>query len=187
MLTEKEIYISKRIREILNVLGIEWDDSTQETPDRVAKMYTRELFSGLSTDGYPKITTVENQFNYDQMVLVNDIKIHSLCEHHLVPFMGTASIAYFPDKKVLGLSKFNRIADHFSRRPQVQERLTMQIHGELKSILSTENIAVLIRSEHLCVKLRGIKDQNSYTTTSMLTGRFREVEVKNEFLKLSEK
>jgi len=185
-LTKDEIEISSHIKQIMNLLGVKWDDSTNDTPHRVAKMYSRELFCGLNPETYPKVTTVQNDFNYDQMILVNDIKIHSLCEHHLVPFLGTASIAYFPDEKILGLSKFNRISDYYSRRPQIQERLTMQIHSDIAEKLETADVAVLIRAEHLCVKLRGIKDQNSSTVTSMLTGVFRtQPEVRLEFLSLA--
>ena len=174
--------IEHHMSEILKILEVKIDDSTKDTARRVAKMYVNELFAGLDKSNYPKVTAVDNKFHYDQMIIVKDIKVHSLCEHHLVPFMGTAAIAYIPKDKVLGLSKFNRIVDHFARRPQIQERLTMDIHYELVDILGTDNVAVLIKAEHLCVKLRGIKDQGSETITSMLKGVFRQEAPKQEFL-----
>jgi GTP cyclohydrolase I len=180
-----EVKLSQHFKGIMELLEIPFDDSTIDTPDRIAKMYYRELFHGLRKETYPKITTVENKFNYNQMIVIKDIKIHSLCEHHFVPFLGTAKIAYIPDKKVLGLSKFNRICDYWSRRPQIQERLTTQIHEDLTSKLETKNVAVLVEAEHLCVKLRGVKDQNSKTVTSMLTGSFYDnAECRAEFMAL---
>ena len=184
-MNKTETQIADHIASIMNLLKIPMDDSTEKTPQRVARMYSRELFKGLS-DPDPQMMAVKNKFNYDQMIIIDNIKVHSCCEHHLIPFMGSATIAYFPKDLILGLSKFNRLVDHFARRPQIQERLTMQIHKFLSDNLGTPDIAVKIKAEHLCVKLRGIKDQGSITTTSMLTGKFRDnPTVKSEFLSLS--
>lgn len=158
------------------------DDSLWETPKRIAKMYLNEVFWGLDYNNFPKITAIENKMLYENMLLERHIKVMSQCEHHFSPFMGEAFIAYLPDKKVIGLSKINRIVEFFSRRPQVQERLTEQIFHTLCFILETENVAVLIKAEHTCVKLRGVEDVNSDTITSRLGGKFLEgVALRNEF------
>jgi len=173
--------IADHVRGIMIELGLDLrNDSLKDTPLRVAKMYVDELFSGLDDRTFPKITVVENEFAYDEMLIEAGITCHSVCEHHLVPIVGRCHIAYIPQKKVLGLSKFNRIVDHFSRRPQVQERLTRDILNSLKSILDTEDIAVVIDAEHYCVKLRGVKHDSAMTRTSALSGRFFRAEVRAE-------
>ena len=165
--------ITQNMTNILNVLGMDLkDDSLKETPKRVAKMYVNELCCGLKEENFPRIMAVENKMGYNQMLLERNVKVNSICEHHLVPFMGVAHIAYIPKEKVIGLSKLNRITDYFCRRPQIQERLTKQIHDKLVEILGTNDVAVVIQAEHLCVKLRGVKDQNSDTITSSLSGAF---------------
>ncbi len=162
------------------------DDSLAETPNRVAKMYCDEIFTGLSYENFPKCTTVENKFKYDEMLAVDGITVQSMCEHHFLPFVGKATIAYIPKTKVLGLSKFNRISDFFCRRPQIQERLTAQISAALQLILETEDVAVVIRAVHYCAKLRGVKDATSDTVSSKLSGKFRTApELRSEFLSLA--
>lgn len=161
------------------------DDSLSDTPKRVAKMYCEEIFQGLNYNNFPKITTIENRMQYDEMVSVK-CQVKSMCEHHFVPFIGTAYIAYIPGTKILGLSKFNRITDFFSRRPQVQERLTAQIHATLCHILGTEDVAIVLKAIHYCVHLRGVQDTTSNTVTSKLSGKFRTIpEARTEFLALT--
>lgn len=169
---------------IMKTLGLNLvDDSLERTPRRVAKMFVEEIFYGLNYKNFPKITTVENKMRYDNMVLVDKINVQSHCEHHFVNIDGLARIAYIPEDKVLGLSKFNRIVDFFSRRPQIQERLTEQIFYSLMVILGTDNVAVKITANHFCVKSRGIQDVNSNTTTTKLGGVFlTEDSARNEFL-----
>lgn len=175
-----ESYISK----IMETLGLDLkDDSLMETPKRVAKMYLNEIFWGLDYKNFPKITTVENKMQYDNMLLERHIKVMSVCEHHLIPIMGEAFIAYIPHDKVIGLSKLNRIVEFFSRRPQVQERLVAQIFHALCYILGTNDVAVVIKAEHTCVKLRGVEDINSDTITSKLGGAFFNGHLRNEFYK----
>lgn len=160
------------------------DDSLIETPKRIAKMWTQEIFSGLDYNKFPKATVVEDKFGYDEMVRVR-ATVNSTCEHHLLPIIGVASVAYIPKKNVIGLSKINRIVDFFSRRPQIQERLTMQIHATLVELLGTENVAVHIDAEHMCVKTRGVQDACSDTVTSKLSGTFRNnPEARQEFFSL---
>ncbi len=173
--------------DIMQCLGLDLkDDSLAETPKRVAKMYTEELFYGLDYGNFPKCTTVENKMQSEEMVSVNGIAVMSCCEHHFLPFVGKASVAYLPDTRILGLSKFNRVVDFFSRRPQIQERLTEQIAGALRHILGTDNVAVVIRADHFCVKLRGVQDHCSSTVTSRVSGKFRAVpELRAEFLSLA--
>lgn len=180
---EKHHSIMSNIREIMSILGLDLeDDSLRETPKRIAKMYLNEIFWGLDYNNFPKITTIENKMQYENMLLERNIKVASQCEHHFIPMMGEAFIAYLPDKKVIGLSKINRIVEFFSRRPQVQERLTEQIFHTLCLILDTEDVAVLIKAEHTCVKLRGVEDVNSDTITSRLGGKFLEgASLRNEF------
>jgi len=172
--------------DVLEALGLDLnDDSLNGTSKRIAKMYCQEIFTGLDYDNFPKCTTVENKMRYDEMVCVTNIDIKSMCEHHFMPFIGTAAIAYIPRDKVLGLSKFNRVANFFARRPQIQERLTEQITAALQFILGTEDVAVVIRAEHYCVKMRGVED-NSITVTSKLDGKFRlKPELRAEFLSLA--
>jgi GTP cyclohydrolase I len=161
------------------------DDSIKDTPTRIAKMYDSEIFYGLDYRNFPSCTTIENRMGYDELIVIKQIEVLSLCEHHFIPFIGYAHIGYIPETKVLGLSKFNRIVDFFARRPQVQERLTEQVHAALHHVLQSNDIGVVIRAEHLCVKLRGVKDNNSSTVTSKMTGKFRtERALREEFLHL---
>lgn len=167
--------ISAHFRHIMNILGLDLnDDSLADTPKRVAKMYVKEVFAGLKPDAFPKMTTIENKMRIDEMITVKDIKIMSVCEHHFVTIHGKATIAYIAKDKVIGLSKLNRIADYFSRRPQVQERLTKQIADKLVEVLGTNDVAVHIDAKHYCVISRGVQDQNSTTVTSDLRGRFKD-------------
>lgn len=181
---EKFDIILNSVKNIMEALGLDLsDDSLAETPKRVAKMYLNEIFWGLNYSNFPKITTVENKMQYDNMLLERHIKVKSTCEHHLIPMMGEAFVAYIPNKKVIGLSKLNRIVEFFSRRPQVQERLVAQIFHTLCYILETEDVAVVIKAEHTCVKLRGVEDINSDTITSKLGGAFFNGHLRNEFYK----
>jgi GTP cyclohydrolase I len=167
-------------------LGLDMrDDSLDGTPARIAKMYGQEIFYGLDYKNFPKCTTVENKMGYDEAVVVKDADVLSVCEHHFVPFVGKACVAYLPSTKVLGLSKINRVVDFFARRPQVQERLTEQIWHTLACILETQHIAIVIRAEHMCVRLRGVK-QESHTITSKLGGIFKtKPEARAEFFALT--
>lgn len=176
--------ITSKFSEIMEILGLDLsNDSLKDTPKRVAKMYVQELFSGLKEENFPKITVIENEMLYDQMVVVKDVRVLSLCEHHFATIHGQAHVAYIPSSGVIGLSKINRIAEYFSRRPQVQERLTKQIADCLVHILKTEDVAVYIKAKHYCVISRGIEDENSQTITSDLRGVFRKnVETRSEFL-----
>lgn len=185
--TEKIDRIALKFRDIMIDLGLDLsDDSLKDTPKRVAKMYVRELFSGLNPANMPDITLFDNKYNYQQMLVEKNITVHSTCEHHFVPILGKAHVAYFSSGKVIGLSKLNRIVQHYAKRPQVQERLTVQIAEELKRILSTNDVAVLIDAEHLCVQSRGIKDLQSSTVTSSYHGKFLSDAVRMEFLKYCE-
>ena len=176
--------IAKHMKEIMLLLGADMnDDSLQATPQRIAKMYQEELFYGLDVANFPACTTVENKMEYDEMITVKGIEVMSVCEHHFVTISGTAKISYIPNKKILGLSKFNRIVDYFARRPQIQERLTEQIYYALRYVLGTEDIAVQIEAEHFCVKARGVKHADSRTTTTKLGGEFMNPAVRAEFLK----
>ncbi len=175
--------IEKHFREIMHILGLDLeDDSLKGTPRRVAKMYIKEVFSGLNPDNKPKIRLFDNKYNYDQMLVEKDITFYSHCEHHFVPIYGKAHVAYFSSGKVIGLSKINRIVQYFAKRPQVQERLTVQIAKELKSILKTEDVAVVIDASHMCVSSRGVNDTNSRTGTAYFDGKFKDQNIKNEFL-----
>lgn len=176
--------IAKNFKEILTTLGMDLsNDSLKDSPKRIARMYVREVFKGLNPENFPKITVIENDMNYDQMVVVRDVTILSTCEHHFVTIDGKATIAYIPHQKVIGLSKINRIADFFSRRPQVQERLTKQIADCLTHVLETENVAVHINARHYCVISRGVQDSHSTTITSDLRGDFKKrFETRSEFL-----
>ena len=172
---EKKEKIEAHFKSIMEILGLDLsDDSLSETPHRVAKMYVEEIFYGLDTEKFPKITIVENKFDYDHAVVEVNIVTNSHCEHHFVPIIGKTHIAYVPNKKVLGLSKLNRIVDYFAKRPQIQERLTLQIHQALTNILETQDVAVVVDAMHACVKTRGIKDVTSMTRTSKLSGVFKE-------------
>jgi GTP cyclohydrolase I len=164
------------------------DDSLRETPQRVAKMYCEELFKGLNYANFPRCTTVENKMQVDELVTVHEVDVLSMCEHHFVPFVGKASVGYLPRTRILGLSKIPRVVDFFCRRPQIQERLTSQIYWALATILETFDIAVVIRAEHMCMRLRGVRQAGSFTTTSKMGGRFMEKpELRQEFLELTRK
>lgn len=182
---EKIVKIQSHFSEIMKTLGLDLkDDSLKDTPKRIAKMYVNEIFGGLDEKNFPKITVIENKMDYDQMVCVQDIEVMSVCEHHFQPIDGFATVAYIPNKKVIGLSKLNRIVEYFGRRPQVQERLTKQIADCLVYLLDTENVAVHINAKHYCVISRGIQDTHSTTTTSDLRGDFKDrPETRTEFLK----
>lgn len=176
--------IEKSFREIMHVLGLDLtDDSLSGTPNRVAKMYVKEIFRGLNPANKPKISMFENKYKYNQMLVEKNITFYSNCEHHFVPIIGKAHVAYVSNGKVIGLSKINRIVQYFSQRPQVQERLTIQIANELKSILNTEDVAVVIDAHHLCVSSRGVSDVNSSTVTAEYSGVFMNNEKREEFLK----
>jgi len=176
--------IAKSFKEIMETLGLDLaNGSLQDSPRRVAKMYVQEYFQGLKQENFPRITVIENEMLYDQMVVVRDINVMSVCEHHFVTIHGIAHVAYIPSHGVVGLSKINRIVDYFSRRPQVQERLTKQIADCLEYILKTEDVAVFIKAKHYCVISRGVKDTNSETITTDLRGAFKvNPETRNEFL-----
>ena len=185
--SEKIELIKDNMETVIDVLGLDRkDDSIGGTADRVAKMLVKELCYGLSYNRFPKISVFENKMKYDSMVIQKDITFHSLCEHHFVNFNGMAQVAYIPNGKVIGLSKLNRVVNFFARRPQVQERLNEQIFRALEYVLGTSDIAVLISAEHLCVKSRGIGDQNSGMTTSKLGGAFfDDPRLRNEFMQLA--
>jgi len=171
---EKIKKIESLFQNIMETLGLDLrDDSLMDTPSRVAKMYVNEIFWGLDPANFPKCTAIENKMAYDEMVTVANIKTMSNCEHHFVVIDGFAHVSYIPNKKVIGLSKINRIVDYFSRRPQVQERLTHQIFHTLCYILDTQDVAVVIDATHYCVKSRGIQDASSKTYTSKLGGQFK--------------
>jgi GTP cyclohydrolase I len=167
----------------MEIMGLDLtDDSLKGTPHRVAKMYIKEIFSGLNPANKPAIALFENKYKYNQMLVEKNITFHSNCEHHFVPIFGKAHVAYISSGKVIGLSKLNRIVQYFAKRPQVQERLTMQIAHELKSVLQTEDVAVVIDAKHLCVSSRGVQDISSATVTSYYGGRFEDPKTKEEFL-----
>ena len=174
---EKKEKISMLFEEIMDVMGLDLtDDSLKGTPDRVAKMYIDEIFSGLNPANKPKVALFDNKYQYNQMLVEKNITFYSNCEHHFVPIIGKAHVAYISSGKVIGLSKLNRIVQYYAKRPQVQERLTNQIAEELKQILGTEDIAVIIDAKHLCVSSRGIKDDTSATVTSYYSGAFSKPE-----------
>ncbi len=176
--------VAEHFKSILEIMGANLnDDSLKNTPKRVAKMFVHELFQGLNSENFPACTVIENKMKYDEMITVKDIEVMSVCEHHLVTISGKAKIAYIPNKKILGLSKFNRVVNYFARRPQVQERLTEQIYYALWYILGTKDIAVQIKATHYCVVARGVKDSGSKTVTTKLGGAFMQGEVRAEFLK----
>ncbi|MBT4868749.1 MAG: GTP cyclohydrolase I FolE [Polaribacter sp.] len=170
---EKKDKIESLFSEIMDVMGLDLtDDSLKGTPKRVAKMYIEEIFSGLNPVNKPKIALFDNKYQYNQMLVEKNITFYSNCEHHFVPIIGKAHVAYISSGKVIGLSKLNRIVQYYAKRPQVQERLTNQIAEELKEILQTEDVAVIIDAKHLCVSSRGIKDETSSTVTSYFGGKF---------------
>ena len=175
--------IEKRFGEIMNILGLDLtDDSLKGTPYRVAKMYVKEIFRGLDPRNAPKVALFDNKYQYNQMLVEKDITLYSNCEHHFVPIVGKAHVAYISSGKVIGLSKINRIVEHFAKRPQVQERLTVQIANYLREVLQTEDVAVVIDAKHLCVSSRGVEDTGSATVTATYFGKFLEQATKDEFL-----
>ena len=176
--------IAVHFGQIMDLLGLDrTDDSLSGTPKRVAKMYVKEIFSGLNPANFPDIKLFENKYQYNQMLVEKNILFYSNCEHHFVPIIGKAHVAYISSGKVIGLSKINRVVQHFAKRPQVQERLTMQITNALKEVLETDDVAVVIDATHLCVSSRGVKDVNSSTVTAHYCGKFEEEQTKHEFLK----
>ncbi|MGI2259651.1 GTP cyclohydrolase I FolE [Shewanella sp. GXUN23E] len=171
---ERKVQIEQHMRAILELMSLDLsDDSLVETPRRVAKMYVDEIFSGLDYQNFPKITVIDNKMQFDEMVRVQDISLTSTCEHHLVTIDGTATVAYLPRTKIIGLSKINRIVRFFAQRPQVQERLTQQVLVALQTLLETKDVAVKIDAVHYCVKSRGVMDATSSTTTTALGGIFK--------------
>jgi GTP cyclohydrolase I len=180
--------IEKHFREIMHIMGLDLtDDSLKGTPHRVAKMYVKEVFSGLNPKNKPAAKLFENKYKYNEMLVEKDITFHSHCEHHFVPIYGKAHVAYISNGDVIGLSKINRIVQYYSKRPQVQERLTMQIGNELKEALGTEDVAVIMDAYHMCVSSRGVQDTNSSTVTSFYSGKFQHDEqTRMEFLKYIE-
>lgn len=180
---EKIKSIEKDFTNILHTLGMDLnDDSLSGTPLRVAKMFVKEVFGGLHPDKKPKLSTFENNYKYGEMLVEKNITVYSTCEHHLLPIVGRAHVAYISDGKVIGLSKMNRIVDYYAKRPQVQERLNMQIVQALQEALGTEDVACIIDAKHLCVNSRGIKDIASSTVTAEYGGKFKEESVKRELL-----
>jgi GTP cyclohydrolase IA len=181
---EKMAQIEYHFKQIMETLGLDLtDDSLKGTPKRVAKMYIKEIFSGLNPANMPKIALFDNKYQYNEMLVEKDITFYSNCEHHFVPIIGKAQVAYIANGKVVGLSKLNRLVQHFAKRPQVQERLTMQIAKELQKVLGTEDVAVMIDAKHLCVSSRGVQDDSSSTITSFYGGKFKEEATRAEFLR----
>jgi len=179
--------IARHFREIMHILGLDLtDDSLRGTPDRVAKMYVKEIFSGLNPANKPKIALFENKYNYNQMLIEKDIVFHSNCEHHFVPIVGKVHVAYFSSDKVIGISKINRLVHYYARRPQVQERLTNQIADGLKEVLHTKDVAVIVDASHLCVSMRGVQDHGGSTITASYSGIFEQENIRGEFLKFLE-
>ncbi len=181
--SEKIDIIKDDVRHIMETLGLDLDDdSLKGTPKRVAKMFVNEIFGGLNPDKKPSASTFDNKYKYGEMLVEKNITVYSTCEHHLLPIVGKAHVAYISNGTVVGLSKMNRIVDYFAKRPQVQERLTIQIVKELQNVLNTEDVACVIDAKHLCVNSRGIRDVDSSTVTSEFGGKFKEKETKREFL-----
>jgi GTP cyclohydrolase IA len=179
--------IAAHFREIMETLGLDLsDDSLQGTPERVARMYVKEIFSGLDPANKPKIALFENRYQYTQMLVEKDITFYSNCEHHFVPIFGKVHLAYISSGKVIGLSKLNRIVQYFAKRPQVQERFTMQIARDLQQVLETEDVAVIVDAKHMCVSSRGVEDSSAMTLTSFYGGKFQEDATKQEFLRYLE-
>jgi len=180
---EKISAIKEDVEKIMNTLGLDLnDDSLKDTPKRVAKMFVKEVFGGLHPKRKPKASTFKNNYKYGEMLVEKNITLYSTCEHHLLPIIGRAHVAYISSGSVIGLSKMNRIVDYYAKRPQVQERLTMQIVQELQTALGTEDVACVIDAKHLCVNSRGIRDIESSTVTSEFGGKFKDAAVKREFL-----
>jgi len=184
---EKIAKIEKHFTAIMETLGLDLrDDSLKGTPRRVAKMYVKEIFSGLNPENMPVMAMFENKYKYNEMLVEKNISFYSNCEHHFVPIIGKAHVAYISNGSVVGLSKLNRLVQYFAKRPQVQERLTMQIGKELQKVLGTEDVAVLIDAKHLCVASRGVEDDTSSTITAYYGGKFKEEKTNNEFLRYLE-
>ncbi|SNR17750.1 GTP cyclohydrolase I FolE [Tenacibaculum jejuense] len=182
---EKIANIQVHFKKIMEELGLDLtDDSLSGTPYRFAKMYVKELFYGLNPANKPKISTFENKYGYQKMLVEQNITIDSSCEHHFLPITGYAHVGYIPKDKVVGLSKINRLVDYYSHRPQVQERLCIQILKDLQETLGTEDVIVVVNAKHLCVSSRGIKDKESFTTTVEYGGRYNEASIRNEFFKI---
>ncbi|MDA7810546.1 GTP cyclohydrolase I FolE [Flavobacteriaceae bacterium] len=180
---EKISIIEKNVQEILFTLGMDMsDDSLKGTPKRVAKAYVNEIFAGLNPENMPKGSTFDNKYQYSEMLVEKNITVFSTCEHHLLPIYGKAHVAYFSNNNVIGLSKMNRVVDYFSRRPQVQERLTIQIVKTLQKMLKTEDVACVIDAKHMCVNSRGIRHVDCSTVTGEFGGKFKDQNVKREFL-----
>ena len=185
---EKINAIAKHFRSIMEILNLDLtDNSLRDTPNRVAKMYVKELFDGLDPNLAPSISKFENSFEYNGCILEKNIPFYSLCEHHFVPIKGVAHVAYYANEKIIGLSKINRIVNYLSKKPQVQEKLTVEIVTYLKNVLQTEDVACVLEAEHLCVSMRGIKDVNSLTTTAEYSGKFNEPSIKLELLSMINK
>ena len=185
---EKIKQIAKHFRSIMEILNLDLNDnSLKDTPDRVAKMYVKELFDGLDPNLAPSISKFENSFEYNGCILEKNIPFYSLCEHHFVPIKGFAHVAYYANEKIIGLSKINRIVNYLSKKPQVQEKLTVEIVTYLKNVLQTDDVACVLEAEHLCVSMRGIKDVNSLTTTAEYSGKFNEPSIKLELLSMINK
>ncbi len=185
---EKIKAIAKHFRSIMEILNLDLtDNSLRDTPNRVAKMYVKELFDGLDPNLAPSISKFENSFEYNGCILEKNIPFYSLCEHHFVPIKGVAHVAYYANEKIIGLSKINRIVNYLSKKPQVQEKLTVEIVTYLKNVLQTEDVACVLEAEHLCVSMRGIKDVNSLTTTAEYSGKFNEPSIKLELLSMINK
>jgi len=181
---DKMQLIEAKMREVLDILGLDLkDDSLSGTPRRVAKMYVKEIFKGLNPDNLPKLSSFDNKYKYGQMLVEKDISVFSTCEHHLLPIIGKAHVAYISNGSVLGLSKINRIVDYFARRPQVQERLTVQIVKAMQEALNTKDVACIVDAKHMCLVSRGIKDITSSTLTAEYAGKFKDPEVRKEFLR----
>jgi GTP cyclohydrolase I len=180
---DKKARIQTLFTEIMDTLGLDLtDDSLKGTPRRVAKMFVDEIFGGLNPKNMPKLSVFDNAFDYDEMLVEKDITLYSTCEHHFLPIVGVAHVAYFSKGKIIGLSKMNRVVDYFAKRPQVQERLNKQIVGALQDALGTEDVACLIDAKHLCVNSRGVRDTKSSTITAIYGGKFKEEAIKQEFL-----
>lgn len=186
---ERRCQIEDKMRDVLHLIGLDLrDDSIEETPGRLAKMFVDEIFSGLDYVNFPKITIIKNKMQVSEMVLVNDVTLTSICEHHFVTIDGKVSVAYYPKDWVIGLSKINRVVDFFAQRPQVQERFTEQILSAFQTLLETDDVAVYVKATHFCVKCRGVRDVNSTTVTSAFGGVFlQDRETRKEFLQLINK
>ena len=182
---EEQIEVIKgHFQAIMETLGLDLnDDSLSGTPERVAKMYVNEICSGLHPENEPEVSLFKNNYEYDGMLLEKDIELYSMCEHHFVPIIGKVHVAYFANKHVIGLSKINRIVRYYAKRPQVQERLTMEVFNHLKDALGTDSVAVIVDAKHLCVNMRGVEDSKSSTITSKFGGKFLDSSIKDELLK----